>query len=547
MNNEGINSLIQRIHNNDPAMTELDCRNIDGSRSFVFESGSETFQQMLAALSINTTITSANLILRFLNKLSNHEQFELFEAVGSLPNLKELRVGSSGLAGLPLRLINSSLLKTQGQLESLKLHSIHFKDNVFYKTENSTNTNDEEYLEFLDILRKRLRDGLKSFSIQDAEDSFDLDPLVQVLATLPKLCDVTIQSFSVFDQRLMYTSVEKLFASTSIRVLALRRLRLASVLPEVLVGLEKNTTLEKLALTQQGMGQECGMALAYLLSFNKNLRELNIGFNMLPDECGSTIAAALITNTTLKSLNLTANDLELYTCRRFAHLLANNQSSLEHLNLSQNSLENEGVSMIGAGLISNTTLKSLSLAETRITEASCSVVAAAITSNRTLERLNLADNKIRDEGCSALAQALHHNSTLTSLNLFGNHLHNKGVLRLSETLRQNEVMERVNLANNADLTSEAYKSLEETLLHHNYSLKHLWLPATKEFVMPNCVIPSFLRLNRLGRKELMQKTDQAPLWVDALRASSSDIHALYYLVRSNPAVVSWLPDSNLTQ
>jgi len=544
LNDEGIDVLIQRIEDNDPGMTELDCRNIDGSRSFVFESGSDAFQRMLAALSANTTITKVNLVLRFLHKLSETEQSELFRAVGSLPNLEQLRVGSSGLAGLPLRLINRALLKTQGQLKSLTLHSIHFKDNVFYKTENSKNTNDQEYLEFLDILRNRLRDGIESFSILDAEDSFDLDPLVRALATLPKLCDVTIQSFTFFDQRLMRESVEQLFASTSIRSLALRRLRLASILPDILVGLE-NTTLEKLALTQQGMGHECGMALAYLLRFNENLRELNVGYNMLPDECGSALAGSLASNATLESLNLTANDLELHTCRRFAHLMASNQSTLEHLNLSQNSLEDEGVSMIGAGLMANTTLKSLSLAESRITEASCTVVAAALTSNRALERLNLADNKVRDEGCSALAQALQHNSTLTSLNLSRNHLHNKGVLRLSETLRQNKVIEKLNLASNPDLTPEAYESLQETLIHHNYTLKHLWLPTTIGIVMPNCTIPSFLRLNRLGRKELMQEMDHARSWANALQASASDIHTLYYLVRSNPAVVSWLSGPNL--
>jgi Ran GTPase-activating protein (RanGAP) involved in mRNA processing and transport len=535
-----IHSLTQRLRENDPTLTEIDFRNVDGSRSYAFESDQGAdFRGLLEALRENHTVTSVNIVYRFLKDLDGHEKVELFESVGSLVNLEEFRLGSSGLAGLPLSLTNSALEKTGGTLKSLTLQSIHFKENVAYKTKGSTNAKDEEFLSFLRILKNDLV-GLESFTIQDIEDTFDLDLLAQVLTTLPNLKELVIRSYSPMNQRLTQQSVIRLFASKSIKTLALRRLRLGPILPELLTSLENNNTLETLSLEQNSLNFECGMAISYLLTSNRTLKELNLGYNMLPDDVGSAMAAALSANQTLISLDLTANDLDLYSSRRFAHLLVNNGSALQHLTLNQNSLRDEGVAMVAAGLEHNTTLKSLSLAETQITEASCSVIGAALHTNSTLERLNLSDNQVKDAGCMALAVALRHNSTLTSLNLNGNKLRDESVLHLAETLKENISLERVNLGNNPHLTPVAYMALEQVLIHHNFTLKHLWLPVTIEIVMPASTISSFIRLNRLGRKTLFENMDNASMWLLAMEVVSSDIHCLYCLIRANPTAVSWL-------
>ena len=539
-----IERLIQRIRDNDPSLTEIDFRNVDGSRSYNFQSGSSEFRDLLASLRMNHMVTNVNIIQRFLKDLSDEEKLELFETVGSLPSLEQFRWGSSGLARLHLDLLNAGLRKTHGRLKSLTLHSIHFKDNVYCKTGNSDNTTDPEYLEFLEILGHVLKDSLESFTIQDVEDSFDLDSLVSVLTTLPNLKELTIRSYSPINQRLTQQSVIKLFASESIEKLSLRRLRLGPVLPELLVSLEDNTSLRYLSLEQNGLNFECGMALAYLLTSNHTLQELYLGYNMIPDDCGSAMAGALSSNQVLHTLDLTANGLELYTCRRFAHLIASNESALKHLTLNQNSLRDEGVAMIAAGVGQNETLKSLSLAETLITEVSCSVIVASLRTNRTLERLNLGDNQVKDEGCKTLAVALQYNSTLTSLNLHGNKLRDGGVVALAEALKSNTTLERINLAKNPMLTPVAYKALEDMLEEDNYTLQHLWLPNTLDIVMPHSDISSFIRLNRLGRNQLLDELDNTLLWLRAIEAAAAeDLRCLYFLVRANPTVVSWFSTS----
>ena len=427
------------------------------------------------------------------------------------------------------------------QLHSLTIHSIHLRDNVFYWNTKSSNAGDKDYRAFLEVLSQQT--NLETFALLDVEESFDLDPLVEVLVNLPKLRNLTLQSYSRYNQRLSETSLASLLTVTSLQSLSLHRLRLVTILPETLLSLEHNTTLRKLSLSQNGMNFECGMVMAHVLSFNRVLQEVNLSFNEIPDTCGTALGSALVDNDALQILNLTANELELYTSRRFAHLLASNhaQCALERLILSQNALKDEGVSMLAAGLGQNNSLQSLALAQVGITEASCRVVAAALYTNTTLRRLNLADNRIAKDGCDALAEALQsdHNTTLKEINLNGNQLKDVAVAKLVQTMRGNHVLERVNLRNNPDLTQTTYQALEKVLVH-NLSLLHLWLPPTLDMVIPNSCIQSYIQLNRLGRQQLLNQMDCAQLWVQALRKSTFDLHCLYWLTRTNPCVVAWL-------
>jgi Ran GTPase-activating protein (RanGAP) involved in mRNA processing and transport len=317
------------------------------------------------------------------------------------------------------------------------------------------------------------------------------------------------------------------------------RLHLAPFLPERLLDLEDNQILETLNLEQNLMGPECGMALAYLLHTNQSLKEVYAGYNMIPDEYGVRIANSISNNKNIRLLDVSANDLGVESCRAFSNLLSGGRaisSSLENLNLAQNYLQDDGCLFLASALTTNTTLKSLTLAETRLkSHAVCAALATALTENATLERLNLPDNRVRDEGCILLAGALRVNTSLKALNLFANHIGDTGAVAMAQALQENSTLEQLNLASNHGMGHPSYKALE-TMLETNVVLQHLWMPT----ILPGSTIPMFLRINKLGRKRLLQEMDNAELWCDAIKACADDIHCLYYLVRTNPTVVSWL-------
>ncbi|KAG0007408.1 hypothetical protein BGZ82_005419, partial [Podila clonocystis] len=76
-------------------------------------------------------------------------------------------------------------------------------------------------------------------------------------------------------------------------------------------------------------------------------------------------------------------------------------------------------------------------------------VVSSILANWTLSTLNLSVNSIGDNGAQALSEALKTNSTLTTLNLSGNSIGNNGAQALSEALKTNPTLTTLNLRSNS--------------------------------------------------------------------------------------------------
>jgi hypothetical protein len=222
MSKSRIRTLIQCLRNNDPSLTDLDFRNVDGSRSYQFESGSALFRELLEALETNQTVQKVNIVLRFLHKLSHEEKIQLFCTIGSLPMLENLRVASSGLAGSALQLINMAISHCASHLKALTLHSIHFKEKVYYQCNEAINTEDEEFVEFLKAL-KNLQ-NLEYLALEDVEDTWNLDAVVNVLPSIPSLRHILFKSFAyATEPRLSEASLSTLFSSDgTLELLALK-------------------------------------------------------------------------------------------------------------------------------------------------------------------------------------------------------------------------------------------------------------------------------------------------------------------------------------
>lgn len=529
-----LRDVISRLRKNDPDLVEVDFRNIDGLKSYGTEGRNAILAELMDALRINSTVKKVNVVLRFLDTLSMQEKQELFRAIGSLPKLEALRVGSSGLSGIALQLISTALAHAK-HLKSLNLQSIHFRASMQHATEKATNTNDPEFVEFCDILRTQLKE-LKIFILEDVEETFDLDVLVENLTAISSLEEISIKSYKFADScRLNKTSLELLSASATLKSISLKRLHLHALLPTFIVSLEDNRVLERLNLEGNQMGRDCGRAFAYLLQFNATLRELYLGCNLLPDETGREIANAVTGNSCVRILSLHTNFLEVTTATTFSNILERRQCHLESLDLSQNSIGDEGGTSLALALHHNTSLKALMLAETKLTKQSCDFFATALACNKSLERLNLADNNIGNQGCAGLAEVLKINSSLKSLNLYGTKIGSVGIMAMSRAMEKNVSVVQLNLSGNEDTGGKCCQSLEK-MVRENTKLMHLWLPAATS----SPEITFYIKLNRIGRDQLLNELDNQQMWMKALLEVHDDVSSLLYLIRANPAVVSFL-------
>lgn len=506
----------------------------DGSTT-TDQRSTDLFRDLLTALSGNTTVKSVNIVLRCFRKLKDEELIELFRTIGSMKQLEALWVGSSGLAGLALRCI-SEALECCPRLKSLTLHSIHFRQTVHYHpADSTTNVNDPEFIELCRVL-STLTD-LQSLTLSDVEETFHLDSIVQSIRSLESLQELHLKSFQFStDARLSEESLAILSSSPTIRSLNLERLQLSKSLPGFLTSLEHNDVLETLNLDSNQMGQEGGAALAYLIRFNGTLRKLRVGNNMLGDEAGRSIACACSSNNTLKALNLQCNLLGESTAEAFADVLAANLSGLETLDLSLNVFGNSGGIKFATALMSNHGLKELTLARTTIGHETCAVLAAALKSNCSLERLNIGENRLGTAGWLHLVDAVSTNKTLKSLNLRRTKIiDNKATSALINALRENTSLENVNLSNDVVFTKECCQQVED-MLSKNMTLVHLWLPSTNESMLG---IHRYIKLNRVGRRQLLLEPTSVALWTRAISELKEDEVALFSLLQSDPSILEF--------
>ncbi|XP_066222194.1 leucine-rich repeat-containing protein 71 isoform X2 [Saccopteryx leptura] len=150
------------------------------------------------------------------------------------------------------------------------------------------------------------------------------------------------------------------------------------------------------------------------------LQAINLWKVGLTDKTLATFIAILpLCSSTLRKLSLEGNPLQ----EQSYHKLLALDSTIAHLSLRNNSIDDHGAQLLGQALS---------------TLHSC---------NRTLVSLNLAFNHIGDEGAGYIADGLRLNRSLLWLSLAHNRIQDKGALKLAEVLRpfeltHTEVVER---------------------------------------------------------------------------------------------------------
>lgn len=159
------------------------------------------------------------------------------------------------------------------------------------------------------------------------------------------------------------------------------------------------------------------------------------------------IVTALEENTSCKVLNLGGNRIGGGSAiRKFAKLLSTN-STLEKVDLSNNSLTSADVSYLASALKTNKSLTFLGLSGNRITDSGAEALAKALRANASLKSLQLNHNLIHDDGAEALSSVLG-TGALSSIALNFNGIRNRGAKSLLRKLTKAEDVYYLGIAGN---------------------------------------------------------------------------------------------------
>ncbi|KAK1734345.1 leucine-rich repeat protein, partial [Skeletonema marinoi] len=165
--------------------------------------------------------------------------------------------------------------------------------------------------------------------------------------------------------------------------------------------LKKQPQIEELHLSMSNIGRNGCVALGNALEGmrNPNLATLNIGSNNIDDEGLHALVGGLINCHNLTSLYLHRNELITEAgLRSLSTLLQSDSCCLEHLDLEQTNMDNDGVAVLAAGLARLPTLKKLDLSNNRIGDQGLQALVGGLGCCNLLEELYLSRNMLLGSG-----------------------------------------------------------------------------------------------------------------------------------------------------
>ncbi|KAI8892805.1 hypothetical protein BC833DRAFT_569771 [Globomyces pollinis-pini] len=216
-----------------------------------------------------------------------------------------------------------------------------------------------------------------------------------------------------------------------------------------------------------------------------------------------SITENTVTELWLVDQNLTAVDMKV-----LATALEKN-TSIELLNISRNSIGDEGLITLVNSLRKLSSLRDLNISSNSIGDKGIQYFAEHMQNNY-LNNLILIDNQITNRGAIALARYLRHNKTLSHIYLYSNQIGDLGGLAIMNAINSNP----------------------------NSFLKTLWLDYN-HFSLNGCVkiIEVFKSNLLLTNFEINLKDgDKLPLELDVIKQTQIDLNLKRQKVRTDSAV-----------
>jgi Ran GTPase-activating protein (RanGAP) involved in mRNA processing and transport len=226
-------------------------------------------------------------------------------------------------------------------------------------------------------------------------------------------------------------------------------------------GIANSTMLRELNLADCNFNAYGATFLASAFAVNKSLQTIILNNNSIgSSQACKRIAFALMRNVNLRVLKIGGTGLS----EGIEHIarLVETTKSLTTLDLSANSITDEGVAALGNALTFNKSIRSLCLKRNKIGNDGIATVSAALVANNVLEVLDVGGNIIGDEGIGKLATVLRSSTSLLELDVSDNQIGVDGAIELSDVLRSNEKLAILNVAAN-NIESFGVMRIEEAL------------------------------------------------------------------------------------
>ena len=233
----------------------------------------------------------------------------------------------------------------------------------------------------------------------------------------------------------------------------------------VVNALEGISTLKDLALNDnKNRSEELVPALTSVIAKNELMERLLLSDNGLNDNGVTQIVRSLYKHSKLKAINLQSNNISDKTAEALASVISSN-TGLEELYLGNNQLQ-LGVAKIANALKNISSIRVLDFINNNLSEQIADDLAAAIRANNRIEILWLSDNHL-GSSTVVVVNALEGISSLKDLALNNNKNKSEELATaLASVIAKNELMERLSVSDNG-LNNDGVIQIAKSLRKHS--------------------------------------------------------------------------------
>jgi len=402
---------------------------------------------------------------------------------------------------------------------------------------------------------------------------------------------LTISFFSIVDDG-AYTIANALGNHLSIEKLQIRDLRNQREVNIFFEALSSNKRLREISLRHCSICPRAVRSFGLCLKNVPCLQEIRLTDTQFGGTAFGQLCYNLKFSETLARLYLVNNELQVTDMMSLKTLLCETKAPLEELHLSENNVNNDGLSILAEGLLKSHSLRVIELRSNSISELGAAFLQCVVVSNPNIDCLGLADNELGNAGVSALSRGLAHsfcglkrlnlsgngcdsnvarsvgsmlryNKSLVDLNLSFNDIADNGASSIARALTRNSTLRRLEMRR-AGLTCQGarefgahlpkMRGLRELILSRNnvlydggaailnglrgnVNLEYLLLEERMSQSIAR-EIAQFIRLNKAGRRAFRDgnRLDSA-LWPSIYSRFTDESDIVYFFVKEKPEVI----------
>ena len=214
---------------------------------------------------------------------------------------------------------------------------------------------------------------------------------------------------------------------------------------EMLQALQRFSGLTALDISWTNVSDKVKEDISCILARNTKLQELNLGGNKLSF---SNIAGNLFHIRSLEYFNVSNSSICDKAADSIADIISNN-TGLQELHLSKNSLETEGICIVMKAIKQHiNTLRVLDISNNHVSEEAVEEIKMALSININLQELYLSDTNLLTNGAIEVAKGLKTIVALSILDLTSNEINSEAANDIGDTLSKTLKLQKLYLGMN---------------------------------------------------------------------------------------------------